>query len=60
MTLVLTKGETGEGIVQQVRSLIGPTDVEEAKAEHPERYFVHQLMVHCYKPLLQYKSTVWY
>ena len=37
MTLVLTKGETGEGVVQRVRSLIGPTDVEEAKNEKPER-----------------------
>ena len=37
MTLALTKGETGEGVVEDMRSLIGPTDVEEAKTECPER-----------------------
>ena len=37
MTLVLTKGDTGEGVVNDVRSLIGPPDVEQAKQESPER-----------------------
>ncbi len=37
MTLVLTKGDTGEGVVEEIRDLIGPTDVEQAKEEAPER-----------------------
>lgn len=40
MTLVLTKGDTGEGVVEEIRDLIGPKDVEEAKEKAPER-FVH-------------------
>lgn len=37
MTLVLTKGDTGEGVVDEIRNLIGPKDVEEAKEKAPER-----------------------
>lgn len=36
-TLVLTKGETGEGVVEEIRNLIGPKDVEQAKEVAPER-----------------------
>ena len=38
MTLVLTKGDTGEGVVEDIRDLIGPKDVEEAKENAPDRY----------------------
>ena len=38
MTLVLSKGETGDGVVEGVRELIGPPDVEKAKEESPEWY----------------------
>ncbi len=41
MTLVLTKGDTGEGVLEEVRTVIGPKDVEQAKEEAPERYGVH-------------------
>lgn len=37
MTLVLTKGDTGEGVVEEIRDLIGPTDSEQAKETAPER-----------------------
>ncbi len=37
--LALTKGKTGENIIDEFRDLIGPTDVEEAKTQKPERYF---------------------
>lgn len=37
MTLVLTKGDTGEGVVDDIRNFIGPPDVEKAKEESPER-----------------------
>ena len=37
MTLVLTKGDTGEGVVEEIRDLIGPKDVEQAKELAPER-----------------------
>ena len=37
MTLVLTKGDTGEGVVEEIRDLIGPPDVELAKQEAPDR-----------------------
>lgn len=37
MTLVLSKGDTGEGVIQEVRDFLGPTDVEKAKEESPER-----------------------
>ncbi|XP_077997128.1 thioredoxin domain-containing protein 6-like isoform X3 [Glandiceps talaboti] len=35
-TLVLTKGDTGEGVVPEVRALLGPADVLIAKEEAPE------------------------
>ena len=35
--MVVTKGDTGEGVVHEVRSLIGPKDTEVAKEEAPER-----------------------
>ncbi|XP_071484524.1 thioredoxin domain-containing protein 3 homolog [Diadema antillarum] len=34
--LVLTRGDTGEGVVADVRNLIGPKDVDQAKEEAPE------------------------
>lgn len=37
MTLVLSKGDTGEGVVDEIRNMIGPKDVEQAKEEAPER-----------------------
>ena len=36
--LILTKGERGEGIIDDWRELIGPTVVEEAKEQAPNRY----------------------
>lgn len=38
--LALTKGKTGENIIDEFRDLIGPTDVEEAKTQKPERFVV--------------------
>ena len=35
--LILTKGETGEGIIEEWRSLLGPASVEEAKEQAPDR-----------------------
>ncbi|XP_070570053.1 thioredoxin domain-containing protein 3 homolog isoform X12 [Ptychodera flava] len=35
-TLILTKGDTGEGVVPEVRTLIGPADVSKAKEEAPD------------------------
>ena len=35
--LVLTRGDTGEGVVTDIRNLLGPKDVEVAKEEAPER-----------------------
>lgn len=35
--LALTKGKTGENIISEFRDLIGPTDVDEAKTQAPER-----------------------
>jgi len=37
MTLVLSKGDTGEGVVDQFRELMGPADVDIAKQEAPTR-----------------------
>ena len=37
MTLVISKGDTGEGAVESFRDLLGPTLVEEAKEQNPER-----------------------
>ena len=39
MTLVLSKGETGEGVIDDFRQLIGPADVDTAKQEAPTRYW---------------------
>ncbi len=36
MTLVVSKGQTGDGVIDEVRQLIGPPDVEKAKEEAPE------------------------
>ena len=38
MTLVISKGEAGEGALESFRELLGPTNVEEAKESAPERY----------------------
>ena len=38
VALVLTKGETGEGIIEEWRELLGPPSVEEAKESAPDRY----------------------
>ena len=38
MTVVVTRGETGEGVVEEVRQLMGPADVDLAKENSPERY----------------------
>ena len=38
--LVLTKGNTGETVVTDVRELLGPKNVEEAKEEAPDRCVV--------------------
>ena len=38
MTLALTKGTSGEGVVEDVRKLLGPKDVEQAKEEVPDRW----------------------
>lgn len=37
MTLVLSKGDTGEGVVDEFRELIGPADVDLAKQDAPTR-----------------------
>lgn len=37
MTLILTKGDTGEGVVDTIRDLVGPKDVEQAKETAPQR-----------------------
>nr|P90666.1 RecName: Full=Thioredoxin domain-containing protein 3 homolog; AltName: Full=Intermediate chain 1; AltName: Full=NME/NM23 family member 8 [Heliocidaris crassispina]BAA09934.1 intermediate chain 1 [Heliocidaris crassispina] len=34
--LVLTRGDTGEGVVSEVRNLLGPKDIEVAKEEAPD------------------------
>ena len=41
MTLVLTKGDTGLEVLDEIRDLIGPADVEQAKEVAPNRYAVH-------------------
>ena len=38
MTLVISKGEAGEGALENFRELLGPTNVDEAKESAPERY----------------------
>lgn len=37
MTLVLSKGDTGEGVIDEFRELMGPADVELAKQDAPDR-----------------------
>ena len=46
MTLVLTRGGSGEGVVEDIRKLLGPKDVEQAKEEVPDRWAVHFLIDH--------------
>jgi hypothetical protein len=43
MTLVLSKGDTGEGVIEELREYMGPPDVEQAKEKSPEWY--HTLLV---------------
>ena len=38
MMLAITKGDTGEGVVEELREFIGPPDVDQAKQDAPERY----------------------
>lgn len=38
MTLLLSKGDTGDGVIDGIRNLIGPPDVDKAKEEAPEWY----------------------
>lgn len=38
MTLVLSKGDTGEGVIEDIRHMVGPTDVKQAIEEAPDRY----------------------
>lgn len=38
LTLVLTRGDTGEGVLEGMRELLGPADVEKAREEAPERW----------------------
>ena len=37
MTVVLSKGDTGEGVIDEFRELLGPADVEVAKQDAPTR-----------------------
>ena len=37
MTVVLSKGETGEGVINDFRELLGPADVDVAKQDAPSR-----------------------
>ncbi len=48
MTLVVTKGDTGEGVVEEIRDLIGPADVEKAKEEAPERFVIRECIITLY------------
>jgi nucleoside diphosphate kinase len=36
LTVVLSRGESGEGVVEEFRNLLGPTSVEDAKEQFPE------------------------
>ncbi len=47
VVLVLTKGETGEGIIEEWRSMLGPSTVEEAKEQAPDRSVQ---IIHCCPP----------
>ena len=42
--LVITKGETGDTIIEEWRELIGPKAVEEAKEKAPDRYDVWDVL----------------
>ena len=35
--LVITKGDTGEGIIEEWRELLGPASVDEAREVKPDR-----------------------
>ena len=35
--MVLTSGKTGETVIDDIRGLLGPKDVEEAKENEPDR-----------------------
>ena len=37
VVLVLTKGDTGDTVIQEWRDLLGPASVEEAKESAPDR-----------------------
>ena len=37
MTVVLSKGDTGEGVIDEFREIIGPADVDVAKQDAPSR-----------------------
>ena len=37
MTVVLSKGDTGEGVIDEFREIIGPADVDLAKQDAPSR-----------------------
>ena len=43
VALVLTKGDTGEGIIEEWRELLGPPSVEEAKESAPDRFVISSL-----------------
>lgn len=55
--LVLTKGETGEGIIEEWRELLGPPTVEEAKDAAPERSVVNYFLLP-YMPFSCYGTLV--
>ena len=38
MTVVLSKGDTGEGVIDEFREIIGPADVDVAKQDAPSRW----------------------
>ena len=38
MTVVLSKGDTGEGVIDEFRDIIGPADVDVAKQDAPSRW----------------------
>lgn len=44
MTVAVTRGDTGEGVVEEVRQLMGPADVELARENSPERFACASMM----------------
>lgn len=36
MTLVVSKGDTGKGVIEEVREFLGPPDVDQAKQDSPD------------------------